>query len=210
MKKTIPSLVALVVRLAPLAALFIALPSHALYKVVTPDGRVTYTDTPPPAASGVKVTKLGENLSVVPQPPLPAELQQVVSRYPVTLYTTKVCAPCDSARQMLRQRGIPFSEKLLITGEDGDALQRLSGSRDLPTVSIGSQVLRGLTTDTWNSYLDAAGYPRESHLPATYQYPPATPLTEPAAPVASERRSASPKPAERPPAETNSPTGIKF
>ena len=48
----------------------------------------------------------------------------------------------------------------------------------MPTLIIGSQVLRGLSSEAWISYLDAAGYPRESRLPASYQYRPATPIVE--------------------------------
>ena len=114
MKKMMKSLVAV----APLAALLVVLPVQAQYKVVYPDGRVTYTDTPPPPSSGAKVTKLGENISIVPQTPLPLELRTVASRYPVTLYTTKGCSPCESGRQFLHARGIPFSEKLVVTTAD--------------------------------------------------------------------------------------------
>ena len=37
---------------------------------------------------------------------------------------------------------------------------------------LGAQVLRGFAADSWTQYLDAAGYPRESRLPSTYQYRP--------------------------------------
>lgn len=194
---------------APLAALFVALPSHALYKVVGPDGKVTYTDTPPTSAGSGKVSRVGETVSVVPQANLPIELRQAISRYPVTLYTMKGCEPCDAGRQLLKQRGVPFSEKLLVTGEDGEALQRLSGSRDAPTLTIGTQVLKGLQANDWNAYLDSAGYPRESRLPANYAYPAPTPLTTPAAPpapAAARAAEPAPAPAEPPPA----PGGIRF
>ena len=151
----------------------------AQYKVVGADGKVTYTDRPPLAA-GDRISSLRG------LPPsaasgiaaLPLDVRQAAQRYPVTLYVTANCAPCDSARQFLRQRGIPHTEKSVVTGEDGEALLRLTGGRDAPSVSIGAQVVRGLSTDTWASYLDAAGYPKESKLPASYQFPPATPLTE--------------------------------
>lgn len=195
-------------------ALVAAAPAHAQYKVVEPGGRVTYTDTPPPTSSGATVTKLGQNISVIPQVALPLELRQLQQRYPVTLYAMKVCEPCDSARQLLRQRGIPFSEKAIITAEDGEALLRLTGARDAPTLTIGSQVLRGLSPDTWNAYLDSAGYPRESRLPANYQHAAATPLTEPLVPpVAAERRAATrpaPPPAEPVEREQPTPSGIRF
>jgi hypothetical protein len=45
-------------------------------------------------------------------------------------------------------------------------------------VTIGAQVVRGMSAESWTSYLDAAGYPKESKLPASYQFPAATPLTE--------------------------------
>ena len=197
---------------APVAlsmALLVALPSQALYKVVGPDGKVTYTDTPPPPSSGSKVSQLGANSGGIVEAALPLELRQAVQRYPVTLYAMKVCEPCDSARTLLRQRGVPFNEKLILSNEDTDALQRLSGGRDAPTLTIGGQVLRGLTPDQWNTYLDSAGYPRESRLPATYQYPSATPLTEPPAPTVARQ----PAPAQQPPADSQIPassTGIRF
>jgi glutaredoxin len=202
--------------LAPAAALIAGLSAQAhaqvqaQYKVVSPDGKVTYTDTPPVQAGGSRVTKLGENVSAIQQASLPLELRQATQRFPVTLYVMKVCEPCDSARAFLRQRGVPFSEKLIVSAEDGEALQRISGGRDTPTLTIGAQVLRGLTTDTWSSYLDSAGYPHESHLPANYQYPAATTLTEPAPPI--ERKAAAQQPQQQPqaPTEKPAPGGIKF
>lgn len=156
-----------------------AWPAAAQYKVVGPDGKVTYTDRQPSPREG-KVSALGARPELpTTETPLPAELRQVATRYPVTLYTTSgACEPCDTARALLRQRGVPYSEKLVVSGEDTEALQRLSGGRDAPTLTIGSQVLRGLTPDLWNGYLDGAGYPRDSRLPPGYQQPAATPLTE--------------------------------
>jgi glutaredoxin len=170
-------------RLIALSALLLCAPAHALYKVVGPDGKVTYTDRLPSPADG-RVTPLNAAGSGVNDTAtLPLELRQVAARYPVTLYVMADCAPCDSARTLLRQRGIPYVEKIVQTGEDAEALQRLAGTRDAPTLVIGQQPLRGLSAETWNAYLDAAGYPRESRLPAGYQFPAATPLTEPREPT---------------------------
>lgn len=203
-------------RWAPLIAAFAALPSQAQFKIVGPDGKVTYTDRQPSASEG-KITSLGAHdaPAVAGDATLPLELRQATARYPVTLYTLAgACEPCESARQLLRKRGIPYTEKQVQSAEDSEALERLSGGRDAPTLSIGTQVMRGLAPEVWGSYLDAAGYPRESKLPATYQYPPATPLTErrvanaARAPVA---RASEPRPAEPPaPASANNPAGIKF
>ena len=206
---------------APRAALalvvaLLALPALAQFKVIGADGKVTYTDRVPSASDG-KVVSLNDR-AVVSQPApaaeadLPFEVRQATTRYPVTLYvTTNACDPCNSGRQMLKQRGIPFTEKLVVTSEDGEALERLSGAREAPTLAIGTQVLRGYAIETWSTYLDAAGYPRESKLPSTYQYKAAAPVVD--------RRDATTARAEPrsevrpvPPSPTPPPTpgGIRF
>jgi glutaredoxin len=195
----------------PVLALLLALPAQAQYKVVGPDGKVTYTDRPP--ASAAKVTSLsGRGGETGPTDlALPLELRQPASKYPVTLYTVSgACEPCQAARQLLRQRGIPYAEKQVLGAEDSEALERLSGGRDAPTLAIGSQMMRGFAPEVWASYLDAAGYPRESKLPAGYQYAAATPIVErrdAAVPRPAPAASRADAPAVPPPA---SPTGIKF
>jgi glutaredoxin len=192
----------------------LATPSHALYKVVGPDGKITYTDRAPSSSEG-RVSPIAGSTApgAAAEPALPAELRQAANRYPVVLYTANgACEPCDAARQLLRQRGVPYSEKQVISNEDGDALQRLSGGRDAPTLTIGSQALRGLAGDVWNSYLDSAGYPRESKLPQGYQYPAPTPITErrEAAPrAAAAPASAAPAPSPTP-APAPNPAAIRF
>jgi glutaredoxin len=202
-------------RWAPLVALLAALPAHAQYKVIGADGKVTYTDRPPAQNDG-KVTALGARGATAPaaaDATLPLELRQPVSRYPVTLYTvTGACEPCQSARTLLRQRGVPFAEKQVQSPEDSEALERISGGRDAPTLSIGAQTLRGYAPEVWTSYLDAAAYPRESRLPASYTYPAATSIVErreagATRPAAAASAAPAPVPTAPPPAN---PTGIKF
>lgn len=167
-------------RAAPLLAALAAAPAcQAQYKIIGADGKVTYSDREPSQAEG-RITALGGRAPAqAAEPELPFDLRQVATKYPVTLYTTTgACEPCVSARQLLKQRGVPFSERQVTSAEDGDALERLSGAREAPTLTIGSQTLRGLAGEVWNSYLDAAGYPRESRLPANYQYRPAAPVVE--------------------------------
>ena len=205
---------ATLLQLLALSALAATVPlAQAQYKVVGADGKVTYTDRAPNSNEG-RVTALGarSQAEAAVEPELPFELRQVASKYPVTLYTTTgVCDACAAGRQLLRQRGVPYTERQAVTSEDVDALERLSGGRDAPTLTIGSQVVRGLAHDTWNQYLDAAGYPRESKLPPSYQQRPIAPVVERReAPVAR----GDVKPAVRPsaPFATNAPapSGIRF
>jgi glutaredoxin len=207
-------------RLLPLAVagavLALAGPAHAVYKVVGPDGKVTYTDTPPPANSNARVqpVAVGGGGGGAPNlAGLPAELQQAAGKYPVTLYASAGCRPCDSGRQLLRQRGIPFSERLLAsTPADNAALQRLTGGTELPVLTIGQQQLKGLVASDWHGYLDAAGYPRESKLPASYRAPAATPMVQAPETAAAEAPVDAAAPAAPPaaPARPASGPNIRF
>lgn len=187
--------------------------AQQIYRIVSPDGKVTFSDKPP-AETNAKVTAAaGASGGSVATPSLPFELRQVVEKYPVTLYTGDNCSPCQSARAMLISRGVPFAEKSVMTPEDSQALQRLSGENSLPFATIGGQHLKGFSDAEWTQYLNAAGYPATSTLPASYRPPAATPLVAvsaaPAttAPVAPARTAA---PAPQPAPAAASPSGIRF
>lgn len=195
-------------RTALLLALLAASPAWGLYKVVGPDGRITYTDREPPAALGrISEVSLSGRESTGVQ--LPIELREATSRYPVTLFTAPACAPCDEARQLLRQRGVPHLEKSALNNDDRDAWLRVVGGPEAPALRIGSQMLRGFTPGDWTSYLEAAGYPRTSRLPPNYSYPAVEPLVPRAAVPA---RAPAPQPAAsataEPPASDSG--GIRF
>lgn len=212
-----PRLLALAVLAGLLAAPVLA---QGVYRIVGPDGKVTYSDQPPPAttpARPVGGTAAGASAGASAQ--LPFELRQTSSRYPVTLYTGRDCAPCNSGRNLLNARGIPYSEKTVETPQDGEALKRLSGEASLPFLTIGSQQIKGYSDTEWSQFLDAAGYPKQSALPSSYRRPAATPLVATARPAeaagassaAREQPTAPLVPAEVPvtPPPQN-PAGIRF
>lgn len=183
-----------------------------VYRIVGPDGRVTFTDRPPAEGQGSAAPSVsmpaGESGGG-----LPFELRTTASRYPVTLYTGSDCAPCTSARIFLESRGIPFSERTVTTNEDAEALQRLSGALTLPFATIGGQQLRGFSEVEWGQFLNAAGYPKTSQLPSSYRRPPAAPLVTATAPQAAPAPAQRPqRAAPAPAASTNpdNPAGIQF
>ena len=169
-------------RITLLGALAVALIGQAslaqpVYKIVGPDGKVTFSDKPPPSADKGKVTTPGAAAAGGSgNADLPYELRQVANKYPVTLYTSATCGPCDSGRSLLKSRGIPFTERTISTPEDQQALERLAGDSNLPYATIGSQRLKGFSDLEWSQYLDAAGYPSSSALPKSYRYPAPSPL----------------------------------
>ncbi len=193
--------------------------AQQVYRIVEPDGKVTFSDKPPPATSNAKVTSgtaaSGGGGSASSN--LPFDLRQVASKYPVTLYTGEACSPCGSARALLMGRGVPFTEKTVITLADAAALQRLSGENSLPFGTIGGQHLKGFSDSEWTQFLNAAGYPAASVLPSNYRQPAATPLVAIAvAPSAAPAAAASPAPARaaptpvQPAATADNPSGIRF
>jgi glutaredoxin len=188
-------------------------PAMALYKVVGPDGKVSYTDRPPADKPSQSLKTNGSSADTAS---LPFEVRQAASRYPVTLYTSSECGPCDQGRSALKARGVPFTEKTVQSAEDDKALQAQEGTRNLPVLRIGKQQLKGFLASDWNGYLDAADYPKQSKLPPNYQWPKPTPLVAPATkpvdatePNGPGRPSPPARTTPRPDPEAN-PTGIRF
>lgn len=202
-----PTLLALAAALATLAA-----PSaHALYKVVHPDGRISYSDRPPEQASSGKsaarVTSVTPGSSALNDVALPYEVRQASLRFPVTLYTAEGCDPCMQARELLVRRGIPFSERKASTPADRAAWKSTTGSTEAPVLAVGGERVPGFNAASWNSTLDAAGYPATSKLPSTYRQ-------ADAGTIAAPREVAEPKkpirPAPEPVAAPPAPGGIRF
>lgn len=190
-------------------------PAQTIYRVVGPDGKVTFSDKPPVAAANVSTTDTGGKAMGTDGSALPFELRQVVSKYPVTLYTSSNCAPCGSGRTLLSGRGIPFTERTVTTADDADALQRISGENSLPFLTIGGQQIKGFSDSEWTQFLDAAGYPKASVLPPQYRRQAATPLVAvqkpaPAVPVVENQPGVAPAPRAAPVDKAANPAGIKF
>ncbi len=145
----------------------------AQYKWTGPDGKVVYSDSPPPP--GVTAAQIaGPPLARTDSRSNLAGLAPIAAKYPVVLYTTSDCSPCQQARSYLNARGIPFTEKTVKSAADADAF-RAAGFSEVrfPTLSVGRERNTGFESSQWESLLDAAGYPAKSMLPAGYRNPPA-------------------------------------
>ncbi len=208
---------------ALVSAMVLSTPVSAqqVYRIVGPDGRVTFSDKPPQDASAKANTRPAPTVALPAAGAagggsLPFELRQVAAKFPVTLYTGNNCGPCGGGRAFLSARGIPFTEKTVNTNSDIEALQRLSGGApSLPTLTIGGQQLKGYSETEWTSFLDAAGYPKTSALPPGFRQAAATPLIA----VQPQPVAAAPAPADTPIAPLapppaaeapSNPAGIRF
>ena len=171
-------------RLAAVAMLLggVTVGALAQYKIVGPDGKVTYTDKPP-TAQDIRPSKGGDAPSS--NAGMPFETRQAMGKYPVTLYATKSCPACDTARQALRARGVPFNEYSVITNSDFAEFRSRTGGTTFPVVAIGNQTLKGYSQNDLSGYLDAAGYPAQGRLNG-YSWPAAMPLAPRSATTAAD------------------------
>ncbi|HZN47918.1 MAG TPA: glutaredoxin domain-containing protein [Ramlibacter sp.] len=200
------------------ASLWCAVANAQVYRIVGADGRVTFSDRAPPDARATPAQTMPLGGGGSPSSALPAEVRAAAQRFPVTIYTGADCGPCLTARSFLLNRGVPFTEKAIVTDNDVQALQRLSGSTSLPFATIGGQHIRGYSDTEWSQYLDAAGYPKTSQLPPSYRNPDATPLVAAQQPSPRQPAPASasrlPQPQAEAPAPSDpgpaNPAGIRF
>jgi hypothetical protein len=168
--------------LAVLVAGFLS-SAHAQYKWTDADGRTIYGDNPPREARNVqRVDARGAAGEADVFAGLPYESRRAAQTFPVLLYTTANCQACDSGRELLRARGIPYGERTISTKEDSDQLEKLGYGTRLPVMTVGRQVQREFETSAWHAALDAAGYPRAAQLPRSWPTAP-VPLTTRAVPA---------------------------
>ena len=165
-------------RLAALAAAALLLPSLAsaqatVYRWVDKNGKVHYSDTPPPEPQKELTQKrVGGGFTESSQ--LPYATQIAMQKSPVTLFTGADCGdPCRQGRELLTKRGIPFSERdAQANADDAEALKKLAGAIEVPYLTVGASKVKGYEEGAWHSALDGAGYPRTA-LPG--QVPPRPP-----------------------------------
>jgi glutaredoxin len=135
--------------------------AHAdLYRYVDKDGRITYSDVPPPPdAKKIEKRKLTDHVDESEQ--LPYATQIAAKKYPVTLYANDCGEPCAKAKALLTKRGVPYALRNPEASlQDAQLLKKLVGALEVPTIVIGKdKPVKGFEEGSWNSALDSAGYP---------------------------------------------------
>jgi len=159
-----------------LAGLLILTNAHAeLYRSIDSSGKVHYSDKP--LAGAEDVTQVRADKAPTPDDSLPYETQRASQNFPVTLYVASECGPgCQQARELLNKRGVPFTEKPLLTQEDIEAFRKTSGDGAVPKLTVGKTWINGFAAEQLNKELDIAGYPKTApYRPRPAPAPPAQP-----------------------------------
>ena len=148
------------------------------YRWVDAQGKVHYGDVRPADAAEVESKKISSEPAQNEY--LPYETRRAQQHFPVTLYVADNCTdPCNQARDLLNKRGIPFSEKMLLTKEEIDAFKARYDFDTAPALLVGKTMLKDFLADQWNNELDIAGYPKTAPYRA-----PKSPVQPTAAPTA--------------------------
>jgi len=161
-----------------LAAVCLALASTPLaaaqlYQWKDAQGRMQYSDQPPPPS--VKNAQQKSFKGSVIEGGEPYAVRVAREKHPITLYTSACGTACDQARQLLVERGVPFSSKDLQASEEArNEVQKLTGKLNVPVLLVGSDKLEGFTAGQWQAALDRAGYPKSA--PPGSKPPPAAPV----------------------------------
>lgn len=158
-----------------------------LYRWTDPRGQINYGDRPPPDAQNllrIDLRQIGEQVQSL----LPYQVRRAASTYPVMLFTAGKCPPCNTARDFLVKRGIPFAERTIETGDDSVELKRLTQAEGVPVATVGTASLIGFDPDEWNITLDASGYPKTSQLTVNFKQEAARPLTQKEKPPAAAKQ----------------------
>ena len=142
--------------------------SASLYKWVDNEGKVHYTEQPPPTSAAKKVEEKTIGTTPTDDGQLPYATRLAANNFPVTLYNFGCGDACTKAREHLTRRGIPFTEKDTGTPEVQTELKKLIGSLEVPVLTVGSVTqLKGYKPEAWNTALDDAGYPRTAPYMST-------------------------------------------
>src|SRR5271157_1495107 len=167
--------------LALVAAMAATAQTQQVYRYVDPEGRVVYSDKPPPPnARDAQAKRVGQN--TIETSDLSYSEVMAQERFPVTLYTFGCGTVCDTASALLNKRGVPHTVVDVGQGDGADKLKRLTGGLDAPALQVGDQFATGYNESRWQNLLDDAGYPK---TPAPRTAPvgraPSPPAPEPSA-----------------------------
>jgi glutaredoxin len=151
-------LAAVFVGTALICAATVAMAAGA-YKWVDADGKVHYSDEPPP--DGARMVE-ETNVPVRPSKNAGPDVARIAAANPVTLYVISDCQTCDLARQYLKRRGVPFTETNVENNPEAQAaMKERVGALAVPTIIVGEKVMKGYVESLLGGELDAAGYPKE-------------------------------------------------
>jgi glutaredoxin len=141
-----------------LAVAACTLPAAAgVYKWTDAQGRVHYSDSPPPDQEAAQV-KIKVNSISGPAVVSAFKASSPAAKERVRIYTTTWCGYCKKAKAQLAARRVPFDEIDVETSDSGQREFASLGGRGVPVILIGSQRMDGFDAGRLDAMLQTAGY----------------------------------------------------
>ncbi len=149
----------LVLRLLSFAVLVASMSASAgVYKWTDAQGRVHYSDDPPPEA---KAQQIKVKISSIQGPAVVSTIRDTSAtkaKDKVRIYTAVWCGYCKRAKAHLAAKGVPYDELDVETSERGRSeFAQLSG-RGVPVILVGSQRMDGFDANGLDAMLAGAGW----------------------------------------------------
>lgn len=135
-----------------------------IYKTVTPDGRIVYSDQQPREGRLEKVMQFKDQ----PASDIPASTLSEIERLKKTganpatdsaiaskdliLYSATWCGYCKKAKSYLAAKGISYREIDIDTNYGKAAFAEVRGGRGVPLMLSGTKRMQGFSTDGYDAF----------------------------------------------------------
>lgn len=140
-----------------------ALGAETLYKTVGPDGKVDYSDKPPPDGK-VEKTMQFNNLPSSEVPGLSLSYVEQLRRFKasqaktpatpaagVVLYAASWCGYCRHARSYLAKKSIPYQEIDIDTPRGKESFAEIAGGGGIPVLFASGQRVQGYSVPAYDA-----------------------------------------------------------
>ena len=142
----------LIVLIAPLLA------SAAVYKWTDADGKVQYSDSPPPET---KSQQVNIKINSIKGPAVVSQFHGSTAapgKGKVRLYTTTWCGYCKKAKAHLTAKGIPYDDVDVESSAQGRGEYVKLGGHGVPVILVGEQRMDGFDAGRLDAMLGRAGW----------------------------------------------------
>ena len=149
---TILRMVLLALLIVPLLAI------SEVYKWTDAQGRIHYSDSPPPEA---KAKQVKIKVSSIQGPAVVSALSDspaAKSKDKVRIYTTPWCGYCKKAKAHLAAKSVLYEEVDVEASEQGRSEFTRIGGRGVPVILVGRQRMDGFSAAGLDEILAAAGW----------------------------------------------------
>lgn len=134
--------------------------AQAVYRWTDANGRVIYSDQPPPP--GAKdASERNVRGNSIQNNEVSLASTDAQKKNPVTVYVSECGESCDQAKSYLNKRGVPHTVvDPTRSAELNKKFRDDTGGNVIPVLKIGERKLSGWSETNWAAALDAAGYPK--------------------------------------------------